>query len=351
MKRKSMNNDNMPSTPTIRPRKSRAKRLPGLKMALPASAGPWLKKCVERWHLVAPFDLSVTEAAWQKYYKERAALDWFTLANGLSQRKRPMPTKNEMEYCPIDVAEPRTNLPAWTEDFPKPKLIAYPGGESACGTTDFVSYHIKSLHTAIKKVLDDCPEFTKLGASEDEDIAEKLASGIYVLNGESCWVDYNECTDFNICTRLYSPFGLGTSIDFELDWHREERLYSPEHFSTAQFAIRSASHCSPSKPTTSALDRKEVPKPREPMAFMMEEMAWGRYNIHKMGPEELHLAQRALFGYENLLSDRKMFSLLLHSIADVSVKVVNKDLSRIDTQIHSSYRSVNEFLASCLDVD
>lgn len=42
--------------------------------------GPWLQRCIERWGLTAPFDPEVTEAQWEGYFKERAALEWHTNA-------------------------------------------------------------------------------------------------------------------------------------------------------------------------------------------------------------------------------------------------------------------------------
>lgn len=37
-------------------------------------------RAVERWGLLPPYDPSVTEAQWEGYYKERAALEWHTEA-------------------------------------------------------------------------------------------------------------------------------------------------------------------------------------------------------------------------------------------------------------------------------
>jgi hypothetical protein len=341
MKRKSTADDVEPITPTSRPRKPLPHRLPGLKMKLPARK-PWLKRCVTRWNLLAPFDTSnVTEQDWEAYYKERAALDWYTLANGLSRRKRPLPKANDRDSHsrPLDVAEPLVNFPRWKEDFPKPYMAQYPGGDSACGTTDFVKYHLESLRKAIKKTVDECPELSKLAPGE-KDIGEMLASSIYVINGQGDWTDYNDPTDFFFTTRLYSPFGLGTSIDFELDFHHEYRLGIPENTSVIKTAIRSACHCSPSEPTLSGIDQRQIPRQKRNTLLFSNEYRFGRYQLGKMEHEELKLAEEALFGRQNLLSDDKMFSLLLHCIADVAVKKINKDLSELD-KVHWTGQSLN----------
>lgn len=61
-----------------RPAVPRPKLVSGLQHFLPAQPGPWLQQCIERWGLVAPYDPSVTEAQWESYFKERAALEWHT---------------------------------------------------------------------------------------------------------------------------------------------------------------------------------------------------------------------------------------------------------------------------------
>ncbi len=48
----------------------------GLEAKLPAKPGLWLARSISKWGLVAPYDPTVTEAQWEQYYKERAALEW-----------------------------------------------------------------------------------------------------------------------------------------------------------------------------------------------------------------------------------------------------------------------------------
>jgi hypothetical protein len=45
-------------------------------MEVVGSPGPWMARSIERWQLQAPYEVNLPDAAWEQYYKERAALDW-----------------------------------------------------------------------------------------------------------------------------------------------------------------------------------------------------------------------------------------------------------------------------------
>lgn len=83
--------------------------LPGLSPALPAAPTPWLKKCINRWHLSDPYDATIPDDVWKAYYQERAALDWWTEADGRDDQDGMSQLSSE-------------NEPEWPEKFPKPKM-------------------------------------------------------------------------------------------------------------------------------------------------------------------------------------------------------------------------------------
>jgi len=67
------------------------------------------------------------------------------------------------------------------------------------GTRDFIKYHIKSLRQALEvAVNDDYLEVVQLGLKEGEELGELMASGIYELNGQSDWTEYNPKTQETI---------------------------------------------------------------------------------------------------------------------------------------------------------
>lgn len=130
-------------------KKASPKMLPGLLRAEPADAGPWLQRCIARWRLTAPFDPSVTESQWEDYYMERAALDWWTEANGCKE-----PKSDGGAGASDDASADKE--PEWKEDFDKPSMGTYPDCES-WGSTDTVKEHVASLRAAMKVVAGGCP--------------------------------------------------------------------------------------------------------------------------------------------------------------------------------------------------
>ena len=120
--------------------------LPDLDAKLPATPGSWLKKCIDRWSLVAPYDPTVTEAKWEKYYKERAALDWWTEANGRDDHDDQLSLKPEDE-------------PEWKEDFPMPKMdICFVTTDDAWAEGNSVEEHTAELRKAVNQVVAGCPK-------------------------------------------------------------------------------------------------------------------------------------------------------------------------------------------------
>jgi len=314
MKRKSTNETHPRKYETY----PRPKPLPGLKMSLPALKkarvqGPWFKRSVERWNLIAPFDPNVTEKDWEKYYKERAALDWYAMV---------IWDWDERKY------------PPWTEDFPQPKMsdmFTSKYGDNKPST--IVGKAEKdSLRKAIKSVIDDCPELLACGLKEGEDLGEKMGSGLYFLkvNVETVLDENSELyTDMTVTTRLYSPFGLGTSIDFELCWCMQREPYADQmHYAKSRMAIRSASFCRPLHPTLSQTTVLKTDRSKRAVEFFTviekpTDMGAKKAHIESlyvMSSRKLRLAEKALFGFENLLPDSQIFSLLAHSTVKLPLK-------------------------------
>jgi hypothetical protein len=297
------------------------KFVPGLVDSLPTDAGPWLKKCVAQWQLIAPFDLSVTEEQWEEYYKERAALHWFNNeTNGLH-------CENIWDsYSPEEHVEPK-----WSENFPQPPLKAYNAGK-CYSDGDVVEDHIKMLRKSIKDVISGCSKLTSklTTATEDKsEIAVKLASGIYILFGETEWhVDGDSCESLEIQTRLYSPFGLGTSIDMSVAWHLRQG-YTIQHYLNLCFALRTAAECQHTEPQyTICTDQGKIDKNRviEMYSTSLADYTSDYYKRKLGSTSKLQAAEMALFGRENVLSDRKMFSLLAHAGLGVDIHEIKGDL-------------------------
>ncbi|KAL4524210.1 hypothetical protein Ndes2437B_g04997 [Nannochloris sp. 'desiccata'] len=290
------------------PKRSNPKAVPGLLDSMPEDPGPWLQTCVERWNLIAPFDPTVPDEIWESYYRERAALDWFIKeAKGLQ-----IIWDDEMALGKKEAK----STPAWTEDFPKPPMYAYCDG-SCYVPYDTPQNHIHAIGKALKKVVEGCPQLT----DDAENIGDKLASSIYVLNGSTNWDD-DSCRTFNCQIRLYSPYGLATAVDLKMKWHYRARMTFAEHFSTVNFAVRAAEDINHLEPQKSAADDKSN------RLFFMDRANSG-YLKRTLAPlNKLRAAEEALFGRKNLISERKMFNILMHAATSVDCRCVTDDLKK-----------------------
>ncbi len=265
-----------------------------------------MQKCTSRWKLIAPFDTTISEEQWEQYYKERAALDWYTTA--------------PQECSGGD------NLP-WTEDFPKPKFKYFITDDES--DEDNVQYHANSLRKALKETVSGCPKLT----AAIPDFADRLASGIYMLHGRREANCNGDSQDFHCQTRLYSPYGLGTSVDFRLSWHCRQRLISFEHWSRVKYATRGVQECRPLKPQkshTGDVDDCDYDLDLEDL-FEMEQLDSGymKRTLPKM--RHLRSLEAELFGRRGVLSDRKLFLLIMYAATSVYDSEVTGDLGHITT--------------------
>ena len=300
-----------------KPRKPSPKMVPGLVDSLDSiDAGPWLEKCVERWHLIAPFDPNVTDEQWEEYYRERAALDWYIKeAKGLQVEWDDDYSHGKKEYKP----------PAWTEEFPKPPMYAYSEGECYV-ENDAIQNHVESIGEALKEVISGCPQI-----SDDlKALGEKFAGGVYVLSGFTNWDDMF-CRDFDIQTRLYSPYCLATSVDFKIRWHFRQRMSFTEHSTRIDFVVRTAEDVDPLRPQRCACEHEERHgnSDRANVLYTMERADSGYMKRSLAAVGKLRAAEEALFGRKGLISDRKMFSLLMNAASSVDCDDVTKDLKQI----------------------
>ncbi|KIY53216.1 hypothetical protein FISHEDRAFT_55304 [Fistulina hepatica ATCC 64428] len=139
-------------------------------------ATDWARKCVERWCLLPPYDTSISEELWEKYYQEREALDGVNTPNS-------------------DASKPIVSEELGQDTF---RIL------SAAST---------NVSAAI------------YGSVLDEDtrraIARTIRGSLYFLdlwgNDEEGGGDNPRTV--NAKTRLYSPFGLGTSVDLSYNFH------------------------------------------------------------------------------------------------------------------------------------
>ncbi|CAE6344485.1 unnamed protein product [Rhizoctonia solani] len=182
--------------------------------------GEWARKCVERWCLLPPYNTKITEKQWQDYYNERSALDKVN-SSGAAESK---------------------------------EIVS----EELCQDTWKI----------LRKASEDLAAIVLGSKLDDEErkkqIARTLMGSLYFT--ELWGNDEGDDTprEVQAKSRLYSPFGIGTSIDFYYSYHLRARMFGRgERFASLYARSRLLIEVDPANPTAcSATERNAngVPK-------------------------------------------------------------------------------------------
>ncbi|CAE7150360.1 unnamed protein product [Rhizoctonia solani] len=178
--------------------------------------GEWGKKCVERWCLLPPYDTSISEKEWEDYYNERSALD----KNNSSGSTENKPLINEEEL----------GQDAW-------KILRKAASDLAAVVLG-----------------------SKLADEErKKQIARTLMGSLYYAEMWGNDEGDGSPRDVDVKTRLYSPFGAGTSIDFYYTYHLRARMFSNgERFSSLYAKSRMRIEVDPKNPTACSAVRRNA---------------------------------------------------------------------------------------------
>ncbi|QRV75791.1 hypothetical protein RhiJN_03806 [Ceratobasidium sp. AG-Ba] len=165
--------------------------------------GEWGAKCVERWCLLPPYNLSITEAQWKTYYSERSALD-------------------------------KVNTPGTAE------------------SKEIVSEELCQDTWAILRKMSGNVAAAIFGASLDEEhkkqIGRTMLGSLYFTEMWGNDYDDHPC-EIRSMSRLYSPFGLGTSIDLYYTYNLRHRIMMRgERYASFYVASRTIHNCDAKNP-------------------------------------------------------------------------------------------------------
>ncbi|KAF8761812.1 hypothetical protein RHS01_01219 [Rhizoctonia solani] len=218
--------------------------------------------------LLAPYDSTITEAQWKKYYEERSMLDRInTIRGGKSD--------------PIEAEE--LGQPSWT----------------------ILQDSIENIAAAI------------MGSAQPQDadhkkrIAYVLLGSFYYLRVDGSYEGNGppESRNLDIFSRLYSPFGIGSSVDFHYEYYFRQRSHKLSD-------ERLASLTEP--PSQSEGDDEEEEDEEEGsnnayIIFGGQEDGNGGLSTQFMSETTIKQFEKTLFGTEGWLSPRKMADILLAS--------------------------------------
>ncbi|KAG8689525.1 hypothetical protein FRC09_012393 [Ceratobasidium sp. 395] len=167
-------------------------------------SGKWGKKCVERWCLLSPYDTSITDDQWKTYYHERSALD------------------------NVNSVESDNNKMVVSEDL--------------CDDTwEQLRFMSGNVAAAIfGSVLDD---------EHKKRIGRTLLGSLYLVEFSGTDEGNVSPREVRSMTRLYSPFGLGTSIDLYYIYYVRTRIVLPSlRFGSLDVIASTISDCNAETP-------------------------------------------------------------------------------------------------------
>ncbi|KAG8708376.1 hypothetical protein FRC11_006532, partial [Ceratobasidium sp. 423] len=236
--------------------------------------GEWGKKCIDTWCLLAPYDSTITEEQWKKYYDERSALDEINTWQG----GKSGPIESE------DLGQPTWGILRESGDVVAAAIM---------GSAQLQDIDRKKR---ITHVLFGSFYFIRLDGSDEG-------------NGPP------EPRHLEVYSRLYSPFGLGTSVDFHYGYHYRRRFerQDDERFASLTARLRTIADCGAEPPSQSedAPDEEPETPANAYVIFDGQEDGEGGLDTQFINEVTLKQFEKTLFGTEGWLSPRKMADILL----------------------------------------
>ncbi|KAG8681812.1 hypothetical protein FRC11_000648 [Ceratobasidium sp. 423] len=222
--------------------------------------GKSAKLCIEKWCLLPPYDHGITEKQWKAYHDERSALD-----DDNTCGYEAMPSLKPEDLC----------VNPWR-------------------VLEMASQNIASA--IYGSVLEE---------EEKIAIARTLRGSLYFIELEGEDDGGGSPRSVYAKTRLYSPFGIGTSIDFSYDYHFRYR--AGEQFGYLTAMSNGVEDLDPEKPRKSkAIKGFSTPKPGSVKIF-----SWnGTERITSTTVDRINSFEPTLFGSTGWLSPLKLHNLL-----------------------------------------
>eukprot|EP00873_Tetraselmis_striata_P036021 jgi/Tetstr1/456285/TSEL_043042.t1 len=286
---------NKPAEKAAPGKKPKAKKA-GLVATLPAADRPWMKKCIDKWNLCAPYDHKVTEAEWKAYFLERLALDCaFNKSTVTDWAEDNAAGLETAEFIKTAFAERSHDMPRLTfeADWDTAVLGQPPEVDDVCRESyaeeprEEADELIEALMSEVKRVLTTCHKLQ----SAVPGAAELTSKNVRIL-----------------LTRIYSPCATGRSVDLSFKWHFRARMSFSEHFCMMHAALRDAGCCGkyPAQICWSGMTKGD-----QLLLIDMDEKDCGYQKRRFATKPKLNTISEHLFGFTKVVSERKCFSLLV----------------------------------------
>ncbi|KAE8454461.1 hypothetical protein EG329_000084 [Mollisiaceae sp. DMI_Dod_QoI] len=240
-----------------------------------APTGSNAQRCIEKWNLLAPYDTRITEKEWEEYFEERIILEKTN-------------TENTEEYKRVKSEELMQNTTRLLGEA-REKLA-----QVILGSCLETSERIQIANTfKVSLYYLDLWGNEEDGGGEDEDGGRTSFSPRTVSSS----------------TRLYSPFGLGTSVDFKYYYHNRWGREN-ERFSALVMCSRVISQCSKSKPFECAAQMGGRGAIGPPIDGSERLFNWSGRKSTGTTAANMAEFEDTLFACSGWLSPRLMFNLL-----------------------------------------
>ncbi|KAF8597266.1 hypothetical protein BDV93DRAFT_610504 [Ceratobasidium sp. AG-I] len=248
----------------------------------------WAKKCVERWCLLPPYDTSIKEKQWETYYNERSALDKVN-SSGADESK-PIVSEELDQDTWVILRKAAGNVAA-----------------AILGSSLDDADHKKQIAYTLMGSL----YFTDLWGNDEGDGSPREVSAK---------------------TRLYSPFGIGTSIDFFYSYHYRTRMFGAgERFSSLYVKSKTIDECNAKEPracTAFELNSHHVEKAAPDAVTIFDRAIRGGGESKGTTAANIKSFEEPLFGCEGWLSPLKLANLLLAAATVLSYNEADRTTAK-----------------------
>ncbi|KAJ7142871.1 hypothetical protein C8R44DRAFT_974377 [Mycena epipterygia] len=224
-------------------------------------------KCIERWCLLPPYNTRIPDTQWKEYYLERKALDEINTKHSDKSKKIVSEELGQDTFSILRAAS-----------------------SSIAATIYGASQLDEADKTRIARTLRGSLYFTELWGNDEEGGGDNPRT-------------------VNSKTRLYSPFGLGTSLELVYNFHWRQ-FREGERFSDFVVGQRDIEECDskdPRKCTAVVKDSRSREKPGE---FSVKVFDMNNSKIKGTTAQKIADFEEQFFGSSDWLSPLKLFNFL-----------------------------------------